>query len=235
MPPPTAPSRATRSPERTTLGECPLVCPRPRPPEHKVLTIPRYNGFSPDPSAEVIQWQWPDYNPTLSATDAKIRCNGGTDAAISAIAAPGDEVVATWQQWTHSQGPVMVWMYKCDGDFSSCDGSGSGWFKIDESGFSGDGESVFLDSESPSGWGIADLVGGGEWTSTIPDLAPGNYLIRHELIALHQANNPQWYAECAQITLEGSGTGVPDSSYLAAIPGYCSDSDPNISVSYFHL
>jgi hypothetical protein len=30
------------------------------------------------------------------------------------------------------------------------------------------------------------------WTSTIPaSLAPGNYLIRHELIAVHQANNPQ--------------------------------------------
>jgi hypothetical protein len=30
------------------------------------------------------------------------------------------------------------------------------------------------------------------WTSTIPaTLAPGNYLIRHELIAVHQANNPQ--------------------------------------------
>ena len=211
------------------------MCPNPRPLESEVLTIPRYNGFSPD-STEVIQWQWPDFNPTLSATDAKIRCNGGTDAPISATAAPGDEVVATWQQWTHSQGPVMVWMYKCDGDFSACDGSGSGWFKIDESGFSGDGETVFLDSESPSGWGIADLVGGDKsWTSTIPDLEPGNYLIRHELIALHQANNPQWYAECAQITLEGSGTGVPDSSYLAAIPGYCSDDDPNISVSYFQL
>lgn len=130
----------------------------------------------------------------------------------------------------------MVWMYKCPGDFSSCDGSGSGWFKIDESGFSGDGVSVFLDSESPSGWGIASLVGGNKaWTSTIPDLAPGNYLIRHELIALHQANAPQWYAECAQITLSGSGTGVPDASYLAAIPGYCSDSDPNISVSYLQL
>jgi len=30
------------------------------------------------------------------------------------------------------------------------------------------------------------------WTSTIPaTLAPGNYLIRHELLAVHQANNPQ--------------------------------------------
>lgn len=179
----------------------------------------------------MIQWQWPDFNPTMSCADTKVLCNGGTDAPISAPAAPGDEISATWSQWTHAQGPIIVWMYKCDGEFSACDGSGSGWFKIDESGFSGDGETVFLDSEVDSGWGIAALVGGGSYASTIPDLAPGNYLVRHELIALHQANTPQFYAECAQIEVTGSGTGVPEASYLAAIPGYCSDDDPNISVS----
>ena len=194
-----------------------------------------YQGFSPDPSAQTIQWQWPDYNPVMSCTDAKIRCNGGTSANSVAPAVPGDEISATWQQWTHSQGPVIVWMYKCAGDFSSCDGSGAGWFKIDESGFSGDGTSVFLDTETPSGWGIADLVGGGSFKSTIPDLAPGNYLVRHELIALHQANAPQFYAECAQIELGGSGSGAPAASDMVAIPGYCSDSDPNISVCVFRF
>ena len=24
----------------------------------------------------------------------------------------------------------MVWMYKCSGDFKSCDGSGKKWFKV---------------------------------------------------------------------------------------------------------
>ena len=33
-------------------------------------------------------------------------------------------------QWTHEQGPVMVWMYKCDGAFSGCNGSGKKWFKV---------------------------------------------------------------------------------------------------------
>jgi hypothetical protein len=33
------------------------------------------------------------------------------------------------------------------------------------------------------------------WESTVPaTLAPGNYLVRHELLALHQANTPQFYA-----------------------------------------
>jgi hypothetical protein len=125
-------------------------------------------------------------------------------------------------------------MYKCSGEFSACDGSGAGWFKIDEAGFHGDGETVFLDTETPSGWDIAKLVGSNKsWTSTIPmGLAPGNYLIRHELIALHQANNPQFYAECAQVVVTGSGTAQPDASQKAAIPGYCQQSDPNIQVKH---
>jgi len=195
-------------------------------------TYPGYQGFSPANSKNVIQRQWPDYNPITSCTAAKLRCNGGTSATESAPVQPGSKVSAVWQQWTHAQGPVLVWMYKCPGAFSSCDGSGSGWFKIDEGGFKGDGKTVFLDTERPSGWDIAQLVGGNkQWTSTIPQgLAPGNYLIRHELIALHQANAPQFYPECAQIVVGGSGTAQPDASYKAAIPGYCKDSDSNIRV-----
>lgn len=202
------------------------------------LTTPftpyRYQGFSPNTNA-VIQRQWPDYNPVTSATDSKLRCNGGTSAALSASVKPGDSVEAIWGQWTHSQGPIIVWMYKCAGEFSACDGSGSGWFKIDEAGFHGDGKTVFLDTETPSGWDIAKLVGGNKgWTSTIPaGLAPGNYLIRHELIALHQAKSPQWYAECAQIAVTGSGTAQPTADQKAAIPGYCKQTDPNISVSKY--
>ena len=180
----------------------------------------------------MIQWQWPNYNPVVSCSDSQLRCNGGTSATESATVAPGDEVTAIWQQWTHSQGPILVWMYKCPGDFTGCSGDGAGWFKIAEEGFSGDGESVFLDTEQPSGWGIAKLNGGGEYTTTIPnDLAPGNYLIRHELIALHQANAPQFYPECAQIVVTGSGTAEPNASQKASIPGYCQQSDSNIMVN----
>lgn len=180
----------------------------------------------------MIQRQWSDYNPITSCSNAKMRCNGGTSATETATVAAGANVSAIWQQWTHSQGPILVWMYKCSGAFSSCDGSGSGWFKIDEAGFFGDGTKVFLDSETPSGWHIAKLVGGNKaWPSRIPaSLAPGNYLIRHELIALHQANAPQFYPECAQLVVTGTGTKEPDSSYKAAIPGYCKDSDANIKV-----
>ncbi|KAK0727528.1 glycoside hydrolase family 61 protein [Lasiosphaeria miniovina] len=195
-------------------------------------SYPGYQGFSPGNSKNVIQRQWPDYNPIMSVTDAKIRCNGGTSATLNASVAPGESVAAIWGQWTHSQGPILVWMYKCAGAFASCDGSGAGWFKIDEAGFHGDGTKVFLDTETPSGWDIAKLVGGNkQWASTIPaGLAPGNYLLRHELIALHQANTPQFYPECAQVVVTGSGSAQPDASYKTSIPGYAKQSDPNIRV-----
>jgi len=66
----------------------------------------------------------------MSVNDKKVMCNGGTSADLSAKVAAGGKIRANWKQWTHEQGPVMVWMYKCSGDFKSCDGSGKKWFKV---------------------------------------------------------------------------------------------------------
>lgn len=72
-----------------------------------------------------------------------------------------------------------------------------------------------------------------KWTSTIPsNLAPGNYLIRHELLALHQANTPQFYPECAQLVVTGSGTVSAPADHLYSIPSYASATDPGVNVSF---
>lgn len=106
---------------------------------------------------------------------------------------------------------------------------------------------------SGENWGTAKVLKQLYWESTIParqaspfqytsnilptnrplSLAPGNYLIRHELLALHQANTPQFYAECAQLQVTGSGSAQPSGSYLATIPGYASQSDPGITVDTY--
>lgn len=71
-----------------------------------------------------------------------------------------------------------------------------------------------------------------KWSSKIPtNLAPGNYLIRHELLALHQSNAPQFYPECAQLVVTGSGSASPASGYLYSIPAYATASDPGVLVS----
>jgi hypothetical protein len=48
---------------------------------------------------------------------------------------------------------------------------------------------------SGTSWGTNKVLKTLQWESTIPaSLKAGNYLIRHELLALHQANTPQFYA-----------------------------------------
>jgi len=190
-------------------------------------TYPGYQGFSPASSPDSIERQWPDYNPTMTVNDPKVRCNGGTSAKLSATIAAGSTVTAKWAQWTHQQGPVMVWMYKCAGAFTACDGSGKNWFKIDQMGMT-------APPYSGTAWGTAQVYKNLAWTSTIPaKLAPGNYLIRHELLALHQANTPQFYAECAQLAVTGTGTATPSGDFLATIPGYASQNDPGIMVDTY--
>jgi Auxiliary Activity family 9 (formerly GH61) len=154
-------------------------------------------------------------------------CNGGTSAALVANVTGGSVVTAKWKQWTHQQGPVMVWLYKCPGDIKACDGTGDHWFKIDQMGMT-------APPLKGTSWGTAIVYSKLAWTSTLPkSLAPGFYLIRHELIAQHQANNPQFYAECAQLRVTGSGTGVPPASFMTHIPGYAPQSDPGVTVCLF--
>lgn len=161
----------------------------------------------------------------MTSSDPKMRCNGGTSAQLSAPVEAGTNVTAVWKQWTHAQGPVMVWLYKCAGEFSGCTGDGKGWFKIDQMGLYGSS----LNSDD---WGTGIVLKTLEWSSAIPkNIAPGNYLIRHELLALHQANTPQFYPECAQIVVSGSGDAEPPADYLFSIPTYAPQSDPGIMVS----
>ena len=156
-----------------------------------------------------------------------MRCNGGTSAPASATIAAGKNITAVYKQWTHEQGPVMVWMYKCAGEFSACTGDGAGWFKIDQMGLWG----TNLNSNN---WGTAMIVKNLKWSSEIPkNIAPGNYLIRHELLALHQANTPQFYPECAQLVVTGSGSAVPPADHMYSIPGYAPQSDPGITVDIY--
>lgn len=155
-------------------------------------------------------------------------CNGGTSAALSAAIVAGNTITAKWAQWTHQQGPVMVWMYKCAGEFTDCDGKGKGWFKIDQMGMT-------AAPLSGTAWGTNEVYRKLAYTSTIPKtLVPGNYLIRHELLALHQANAPQFYPECAQLKVSGNGTATPAANFLTKIPGYATANDPGVMVS-FHL
>lgn len=91
------------------------------------VSYPGYTGFSPASSPNTIEWQWPDYNPTLDPSLTQVRCNGGTSAELVAPVPAGGKVTAQWAQWTHAQGSISVYLYNCGSSFSSCVPTGDGW------------------------------------------------------------------------------------------------------------
>ena len=65
---------------------------------------------------------------------------------------------------------------------------------------------------------------------TLPtQVAPGDYLVRHEIIALHLAQSlggAEFYPSCTQIRVGGSQTGTPNQT--VSFPGGYDDNDPGI-------
>ncbi|KAI0600110.1 glycoside hydrolase family 61 protein [Biscogniauxia sp. FL1348] len=172
-------------------------------------------------------------NPVTSVETNDIRCNTGASPAGSVCSVPaGGTVTVEMHQQPNDRscanealggnhfGPVMAYMSKVD-DAASADGSTS-WFKIFELGY---------DSATDT-WGN-DLLNEncGKQDVTIPaDIAPGDYLLRAETIALHtasQVGGAQFYMTCYQITVTGGGSANPDG---VKFPGAYSPTDPGIKI-----
>lgn len=191
---------------------------------------PGYEGFAPAYGPVTMEFQWPDYNPILDCSLSTIRCNAGTSAGDHAVIAAGDKITAQWAQWTHIPGTVTVYLYNCGSEgFGSCDGSGANWFKIDAVGLTSG-------TVADGMWGPGLVMDTLSWTTTIPaSLKAGNYLIRHELMAVHQANTPQFYPECGQLQVTGSGTSVPSGDFLVSIPSkdFCDMTSPSIDIDIY--
>ncbi|KAF2824369.1 hypothetical protein CC86DRAFT_354362 [Ophiobolus disseminans] len=189
-----------------------------------------YQGWSPYNSAsgqKSIQRQYPGYDPLLikDLTSVNIRCNnpGVLGTGSTGTIAAGAKLTAHWKQWTHKPAAVLVYMAKCPGSCDGFAGAGQIWFKIDHAG-------LVSGTQNAGIWAGDAIVDKLTWTSTIPaTLAPGNYLIRHELLALHQANNPQFYPECAQFEVTGAGTVAPPAAALVSFPGAYTGKEPGIA------
>ncbi|TFK36720.1 cellulose-growth-specific protein [Crucibulum laeve] len=161
---------------------------------------------------------------------SKISCNNNGQASagqLSATVAAGTAITAKWSQWTHAEGPVTVYMAKCSGSCSSNSSNSLKWFKIAETG-------LISGTLGKGSWGNGEIMKTLSYTTNIPaSLAAGEYLIRHELLALHQANTPQFYPECAQLIVTGGGGKTPSGSYLVSLPGAFSMSDPGVNVNIY--
>jgi len=118
------------------------------------------------------------------------------------------------------RGPCMVYMAKSD------TGSGAVWFKIYEEGYNPSTKQFCVDRL---------IQNKGYMTFKLPtDITPGNYLLRGEIIALHegfQLYGAQPYVGCFEVTMGGSGTVNPTN--LVAIPGAYKATDAGINFDIY--
>ncbi|KAF2641558.1 hypothetical protein P280DRAFT_469161 [Massarina eburnea CBS 473.64] len=146
-------------------------------------------------------------NPILDVTSDSLICNGGTATDDQVSVAAGSKIT---MQWHHNdpattsgdsdepiasshKGPVMVYIASAD-----TKGEGAVWQKIYEDGY------------TSGTWGVDNFITNkGAIEITLPDLAAGDYWIRPEIIALHEASavgKAQFYNGCGQIKVTGSGS-----------------------------
>ncbi|KAH9905734.1 lytic polysaccharide monooxygenase [Xylariomycetidae sp. FL2044] len=148
------------------------------------------------------------------------------NAALTAPATAGSDVTITWNTWPEShKGPVIDYLADCGTDCSTVDKTTLKWFKIAEMGQLELGSGAGQMGRFASDELIDDSF---SWTVTLPSsLAAGNYVWRHEMIALHEAGTEgkaQMYPQCFNIAVSGSGTQSPDgvvgtSLYTSTDPG----------------
>ncbi|PQE28702.1 glycosyl hydrolase family 61 protein [Rutstroemia sp. NJR-2017a WRK4] len=129
------------------------------------------------------------------------------DANVSATVPAGGTVQFQWTTWPHGIGPVVTYVANCGGNCSTqakVNKNTLKFVKIDQGGI----------NFNTQVWAAADLIANNNsWTTTVPKtLAPGHYVFRHEIIALHGAttlNGAQNYPFCLNIDVTGSGTANP--------------------------
>ncbi|KAH7313189.1 putative endoglucanase/cellulase, partial [Rhexocercosporidium sp. MPI-PUGE-AT-0058] len=190
---------------------------------------PNYKYMATQPV--VVGWSTPedtDIGFVNSYADADIICHkGATNAQTSATVKAGGTVEIQWTAWPLSHhGPVLDYLADCGGDCKTVDKTKLKFFKIDGVGLNDD-------TTLPGNWASDTLIANNNsWTVTIPStISPGNYVLRHEIIALHaaeQANGAQNYPQCFNLEVTGSGTDSPTGTlgtalYTATDPGILVD------------
>ncbi|KAG9700558.1 carbohydrate-binding module family 1 protein, partial [Aureobasidium melanogenum] len=186
-------------------------------------------------------------NPVQDVSSSDILCGAGSGTSSKLITIPAGASVAGG--WAHllggpqgsgdsdnpiaksHKGPTQVYLAKVD-DAVSASATGLKWFKIAS------------DAVTSSGvWGVDDMIkntdsdGFGWQKFTMPScIAPGQYLMRVELLALHSATaegGAQFYQSCAQIKVTGSGSFSPSISNEMSLPGGYSATDPGILANIY--
>ncbi|KAF4626676.1 hypothetical protein G7Y89_g11482 [Cudoniella acicularis] len=197
-----------------------------------------YNGYNPSfqyatPAPVTVGWKTPQdlgntFVPPASYASGDIICHlSASNAMAAAPVKGGSKIEFQWTPWpvTH-KGPVIEYLANCNGPCETADKTKLQWFKISEVGF--------LDKSLKNGYWASDqlIANNNSWTTIIPPtIASGNYVLRHEIIALHaagNANGAQNYPFCFNLAITSSGTDKPagvlgTTFYKATDPGILFD------------
>ncbi|ORY12047.1 glycosyl hydrolase family 61-domain-containing protein [Clohesyomyces aquaticus] len=166
----------------------------------------------------------PNNNPITDVTSSSMTCNVNNAATAKTIEVKGGDKITF--EWHHNnrdasddiiaeshKGPVLTYIAP-----TKSNGAGEVWVKLAEDGFAN------------GKWAVDTLIANkGKHSITLPDLAAGEYLLRPEIIALHEGNRQggaQLYMECVQIKVTSSGAKTLPAG--VAIPGAYTATDKGI-------
>ncbi|KAH7343174.1 glycosyl hydrolase family 61-domain-containing protein [Rhizoctonia solani] len=169
-------------------------------------------------------------DPYKNPTGSGITC--GEKAQLASVVAPitaGSDLTLSWvahpnQKWPHEMGPLITYMAKVP--------SGQTADKFDAS--KGDFFKVHQEGQEGKKWYLERLMKLGT-TMSVPipkELEDGDYIMRHEIIALHladQKGGAEFYSSCFQLKVTGgTGTAKTTASETVRFPGAYSASDAGI-------
>ncbi|KAI1313162.1 carbohydrate-binding module family 1 protein [Xylaria venustula] len=199
-----------------------------------------YQGYDPtvfpyetDPPT-VVGWTASDtdngfVDPSTYSSGDIVCHKSATNAGGHVQIAAGDSISVQWNTWPDShKGPMLDYLAACNGDCESVDKTTLEFFKIDEAG-------ILDNTSAPGTWASDVMIGNNNtWLVQIPaTLKAGNYVLRHETIALHSAgseNGAQNYPQCFNLEVTGDGTDVPDGVLATEL---YSSTDPGIEVNIY--
>ncbi|KFX94667.1 hypothetical protein O988_06164 [Pseudogymnoascus sp. VKM F-3808] len=181
-----------------------------------------YVGFNPtnapwDDDQNTIAWpNWATdtgFVPSSTLQDPNIICHiNATNSKNTATVAAGSQIILQWTSpWPESHhGPIIDYIANCGGDCTTVDKTTLEWVKIAEVGQL----SLGPGGGTPGVWAESILEeNNSTWTVEVPaSLVAGNYVLRHEIVALHGAyaeGGAQFYPQCINLEVTGGGSDNP--------------------------
>lgn len=160
-----------------------------------------------------------------------ITCGEGAKAgALVAPITAGSKMTLQWiahpnDKWPHEMGPMITYMAKVPAGQTAdkVDPAKLDFFKVQEHG---------LDPENKGKWFVErQMKLGTDYVVNVPKaIEDGDYIMRHEIIALHLADKvggAEFYSSCFQLRVKG-GTGSGAVTPTAKFPGEYTAKNPGI-------